>query len=64
MRLKLLLNLGELKALDKSYLYCQFRPLEARSYEFLLFVSVFDLFKQIDELIVTVTGSGYYNKIP
>jgi len=43
---------GTLNPGERQYLYCLFRPLEQKVYEFLIIISVFDHSQQIDEIEV------------
>lgn len=44
---------------EKAYLYCLFKPSEAKRYDFELPIQVSDFVSVIQELKVTLTGSGY-----
>ena len=44
---------------EKQYLYCAFRPLEKKLYNFKVTLNVSDLFKTIDALELKIQGSGY-----
>ena len=50
---------GNVNAGEKQYLYCQFRPLEKKLYNFKVNINVSDLFKQIDSIELKIQGSGY-----
>jgi len=53
-----------LNANEKSYLYCLFKPLEAKKYEFNLPIVVSDFIDVIHTLNLTLTGYGYNTKPP
>lgn len=53
-----------LNANEKSYLYCLFKPLEAKKYEFNLPIEVSDFVEVIHTIDLKLTGQGYNKKPP
>ena len=49
---------------EKSYLYCLFKPLEAKKYDFKLPIIVSDFVGVIQELEVNLSGQGYNMRPP
>ena len=50
---------GNVNAGEKQYLYCLFRPLEKKLYNFKVTLNVSDPYKQIDSLELKIQGSGF-----
>lgn len=50
---------GNVNAGEKQYLYCLFRPLEKKLYNFKVIINVSDLFKQIDSIELKIQGTGF-----
>lgn len=44
---------------EKHYLYCLFKPLEKKKYNFKLGIQVFDFVKHTQSVEITLEGEGY-----
>ena len=55
---------GVLGPYDKSYLQCQFKPLEAKLYQFNIPVIVSDFSGVIDTIVLNIEGRGYNTRPP
>ena len=53
---------GSINSGEKQYLYCLFRPLEEKTYKFEVKIKVFDIYRLIQDLVITLEGKGFTNR--